>query len=159
MIDWIGSVAIRARTAQRLELDLTRATAISGLALCALGAWLVAGGMLWMIILGVMVLAGGGLLATLRRRLVFDREDGVLRIDQSVFGVRKRAAIPLFHLRAVVVAPRRRRLYVAYVERRVGPAIYLDEATAPTPLLELANAIADVADVRVVRLYDNDANA
>src|SRR5262245_64241356 len=92
----------------------------------------------------------GGLLGTLRRKLVFDRDDGLLRIEHCILGIRRRAAIPLFHLRAVVVAARRRGLYVAYVERRIGGTIHLDEARRPGPLLALAEAIADVAELRLV---------
>jgi hypothetical protein len=93
----------------------------------------------------------GILLATLRRRLIFDREDGLLRIEQRIFGIRRRAAIPLFHLRAVVVAARRG-MYVAFVERRIGGTIHLDEARHPPPLLALAEAISEVAELRLV--YD-----
>ena len=75
-------------------------------------------GVLWATIGGVIVIGIGGLLGTLRRKLVFDREDGLLRIEQRMLGIRRRAAIPLFHLRAVVVAARRGGIYVAYVERR-----------------------------------------
>jgi hypothetical protein len=101
---------------------------------------------------GVFVLAIGGLLGTLRRTLIFDRDDGWLRIEQRILGIRRRAEIPLFHLRAVVVAARRRGMYVAYVERRIGGTIHLDEARRPGPLLALAEAIADVAELRLV--YD-----
>jgi hypothetical protein len=150
MLDWLGSVAVRKRSPTRLELDLTRATAWTGWGLSAGGAWLVALGELWSIALGGLVLAAGLLLATLRRRLVFDRDEGLLRIEQRVLGVRRRAAIPLFHLRRVVVATRRRGLYVAYVERRVGGTIHLDEARKPVPLMALAEAISEVAELRLV---------
>jgi hypothetical protein len=92
----------------------------------------------------------GILLATLRRKLVFDREDGLLHSEQRILGVRRRAAIPLFHLRAVVVAARRGGMYVAYVERRLGGTIHLDEARRSAPLLALAEAIAEVAELRLV---------
>ena len=152
MLDWLGSVQIRTRSEARVELDLTRATAWTGWGLAAVGTWLVLLGALWATIGGVFVIGVGGLLGTLRRKLVFDREDGLLRIEQRVLGVRRRAAIPLFHLRAVVVAARRGGIYVAYVERRVGGTIHLDEARRPAPLLQLAEAIADVAELRLV--YD-----
>jgi hypothetical protein len=152
VLDWLGSVQIRKRTASRVELDLTRATAWTGWALAAGGVWLVMLGILWATIGGSFVVAAGGLLGTLKRKLIFDREDGLLRIEQRILGVRRRAAIPLFHLRAVVVAAKRRGLYVAYVERRVGGTIHLDEARRPAPLLALAEAIADVAELKLV--YD-----
>jgi hypothetical protein len=152
VLDWLGSVQIRTRSENRVELDLTRATAWTGWGLAAVGVWLVLLGALWALIGGVFLAAVGGLLGTLRRKLVFDREDGLLRIEQRVLGIRRRAAIPLFHLRAVVVAARRGGIYVAYVERRVGGTIHLDEARRPAPLLQLAEAIADVAELRLV--YD-----
>lgn len=150
MLDWLGSVAVRKRTPTRVELDLTRATAWTGWGFAAGGAWLIVLGALWSIVVGGFAFAAGVLLGTLRRRLVFDREDGLLRIEQRVLGVRRRAAIPLFHLRAVVVAARRGGIYVAYVERRVGGTIHLDEARRPTGLLALAEAISEVAELRVV---------
>jgi hypothetical protein len=149
MLDWLGSVAVRKRTPTRVELDLTRATAWTGWALAGGGAWLVVVGAVWSIILGGFAVAAGLLLGTLRRHLVFDREEGLLRVEQRVFGVRRRAAIPLFHLRAVVVAARAG-IYVAYVERRVGGTIHLDEARRPAGLLALAEAISEVAELRVV---------
>lgn len=152
MLDWLGSVQIRNRTQSRVELELTRATAWTGWGLSAAGLWLLTLGIVWAMIVGIIVLAAGGLLGTLRRTLIFDREDGLLRIEQRILGVRRKAAIPLFHLRAVVVSARRRGLYVAYVERRLGGTIHLDEARRPGPLLALAEAIADVAELRLV--YD-----
>lgn len=152
MLDWLGSVQIRKRTESRVELDLTRATAWTGWAMTAGGIWLLFLGLLSATIGGVLVIAMGGLLGTLRRKLVFDREDGLLHIEQRVFGIRRRAVVPLFHLRAVVVAARRGGIYVAYVERRIGGTIHLDEARRPAPLLALAEAISDVAELRLV--YD-----
>lgn len=149
MLDWLGSVAVRKRSASRVELDLTRATAWTGWALAGGGVWLCVIGALWSIIIGGFAIGCGVLLGTLRRHLVFDRDDGLLRIEQRVLGIRRRAAIPLFHLRAVVVAARRG-IYVAYVERRVGGTIHLDEARKPAGLLELAEAISEVAELRLV---------
>lgn len=150
MLDWLGSVAVRKRSGTRLELDLTRATAWTGWGLTGAGAWLVAFGALWSIVLGALAIGVGVLFGTLRRRLVFDRDEGLLHVEQRVLGIRRRAAIPLFHLRRVVVAMRRRGLYVAYVERRVGGTIHLDEARRPAPLMELAEAISEVAELRLV---------
>lgn len=152
MLDWLGSVQIRNKTEARVELELTRGTAWTGWALAGGGAWLVMLTSLWATIAGGIVITLGALLGTLQRRLVFDRADGLLRIEQRIFGIRRRAAIPLFHLRAVVVSARRPGFYVAYVERRVGGTIHLDEARRPAPLLALAEAIADVAELRLV--YD-----
>jgi len=152
VLDWLGSVQIRKRTAGRVELDLTRATAWTGYGLAAGGVWLLLLGVLYATIGGALLVALGGLLGTLRRKLVFDRADGLLHIEQRVLGIRRRAAIPLFHLRAVVVSARRGGIYVAYVERRMGGTIHLDEARRPGPLLALAEAISDVAELRLV--YD-----
>ncbi|HEU0037336.1 MAG TPA: hypothetical protein VFQ53_42290 [Kofleriaceae bacterium] len=152
MLDWLGSVAVRKRSATRVELDLTRATAWTGWGLTALGIWLVTIAAVWSIGAGALGIAAGVLLGTLRRKLVFDRDEGLLRIEQRVLGIRRRAAIPLFHLRAVVVSARRRGLFVAYVERRVGGTIHLDEARRSAPLLALCEAISEVAELRLV--YD-----
>jgi hypothetical protein len=152
VLDWLGSVQIRKRTDARVELDLTRATAWTGWALTVVGLRVLWIGPLWAVLAGLVVAGSGVLLATLQRKLVFDRDDGLLRSEQRVFGIRRRAAIPLFHLRAVVVSARRGGMYVAYVERRVGGTIHLDEARRPGPLLALAEAVADVAELRLV--YD-----
>lgn len=149
MLDWLGSVQIRTRSSSRVELDLTRATAWTGWGLCVLGGYLCTLGR-WAVLGGVVLLVLGILLATLRRKLVFDRDEGLLRSEQRIFGVRRRAAIPLFHLRAVVVAARRGGMYVAYVERRIGGTIHLDEARRSAPLLALAEAISEVAELRLV---------
>jgi len=152
VLDWLGSVQIRRRSASRVELDLTRATSWTGWGVATAGARLAWVGPIWALVAGGVLIGSGVLLGTLRRRLVFDREDGLLRSEQRIFGIRRRAAIPLFHLRAVVVAARRGGMYVAYVERRIGGTIHLDEARKPGPLLALAEAIADVAELRLV--YD-----
>src|SRR5687767_11149209 len=152
MLDWLGSVQIRTRTETRVELDLTRATAWTGWAMTIGGAYLITMKPLWATLIGAIAVFMGVLLGTLRRKLVFDREDGLLRSEQRVLGIRRRAAIPLFHLRAVVVAAKRGGIYVAYVERRVGGMIHLDEARRPAPLLALAEAISEVAELRLV--YD-----
>ncbi len=150
MLDWLGSVRVKRRSATRVELDLTRGTILTGWGIVAGGAWLITLRLAWSIALGALLLALGLLLGTLQRRLVFDREDGLLQSEQRVFGIRRRAAIPLFHLRAVVVAARRGGIYVAYVERRAGGTIHLDEARRSKPLLALAEAIAEVAELRLV---------
>lgn len=152
MLDWLGSVQIRHRTATRVELDLTRGTTWTGWALTGGGIWLFTLAPVWSTLLGVLLVGLGILFATLRRRLVFDRDEGLLRSEQRILGIRRRAAIPLFHLRAVVVSARRGGIHIAYVERRVGGTIHLDEARRPAPLLALAEAICEVAELRLV--YD-----
>lgn len=152
MLDWLGSVQIRKRSASRVELNLTRATGWTGWGVAGIGARIAWIGPMWALIAGGVMVASGALLGTLRRKLIFDREDGLLRVEQTILGIRRRAAIPLFHLRAVVVSARRGGMYVAYVERRIGGTIHLDEARKPGPLLALAEAVADVAELRLV--YD-----
>ena len=147
MLDWLGSVQIRTRTESRVELDLTRGTAWTGWGIAAVGGGLLWLGPLWATLLGIVALAVGVLLGTLRRRLVFDRDDGLLRSEQRILGIQRRSAIPLFHLRAVVVAARHG-MYIAYVERRLGDKIHLDEARKPAPLVALAKAISDVTELR-----------
>src|SRR6476469_8610243 len=99
MLDWLGSVRVRKRTASRVELDLTRGTGWTGWGLAALGLRLVTLAPVWAWILGAALITGGVLLGTLRRRLVFDRDDGLLHMEQRVLGIRRRAVVPLFHLR------------------------------------------------------------
>jgi len=152
VLDWLGSVQIRKRTETRVELDLTRATAWTGWGLVVAGVYVLSLRHLWAVLGGLVLFGLGILLATLQRKLVFDREDGLLRSEQRILGIRRSHAIPLFHLRAVVVVARRSGIYVAYVERRVGGTIHLDEARRPKPLLDLAEAISEVAELRLV--YD-----
>ena len=65
-----------------------------------------------------------------------------------MLGVTSRVEIPLFHLRAVVVLAQpggpRKSKYVAFVDRRVGEPIYLDEASRVARLMKIAEAIAAV---------------
>lgn len=155
MLDWLGSVRVRSRSATRVELELTRATSWTGWGAALVGVRTMLHGAWWTTALGGLITIVGVVLGTLRRRLVFDRDDGLLRTEQRVLGVGRRSAIPLFHLRAVVVAARLRGTggYTAFVERRAGGAIHLDEARRPGPLLALAGAIAEVSELRLV--YDN----
>lgn len=143
---------IRKRSPHRLEVVLTKATSVAGWALVCVGARLVLAGTLWISVAGLALMGTGGVLATLRRTMVFDREAGLFYSEQRLFGFRRRMALPLFHLRAVVVSARRRGNYVAFVERRSGGTIHLDEGHRPGELLSLAEAVADVAGLRLV--YD-----
>jgi hypothetical protein len=160
MFDGVGSLKLRSRSARRVELRLSKSTALVGWLLAivagalALNLWAIT----WMLaaVPGLLALAGV-MLATVRRELVFDRDDGLLRIEQRILGITSRATIPLFHLRSVVVVARTPRLggaprFVAYVERRVGGTIHLDESRRCATLLKLAEAIADAAELRLV--YD-----
>jgi hypothetical protein len=162
MLDWVGSLRIRERSTAKVVLSLSRTTQIAGVVLLVVGgviaarAWPVS---VWLAFLPGMVALLGVLLASLRRELVIDREAGVLRVDQRAFGVASRQVVPLFHLRAVVVVARPRAdlglglpsapRYIAYLDRRVGDAIFLDEARRCAGLLRMAEAIADVAELRL----------
>ncbi|HUH05426.1 MAG TPA: hypothetical protein VML75_25700 [Kofleriaceae bacterium] len=164
MFDWIGSLQVRESSARRVVLSLSKSTQVAGLLLFCVGAyatyltWPISE---WLALLPGLVAGLGLLLFTLRRSLVFDREAGVLRVDQRAFGLISRSVVPLFHLRAVVIVARNdskaeplqrmmsRRRYLAYVERRVGDAIYLDEAKRCAGLLKMAELIADVAELRL----------
>ncbi len=162
MLDWIGSLQVRERTSERVVLSLSPATMWAGVAIAlfgayiALAAWSISP---WFALPPLAAIGLGAVLSTLRRELCFDSAAGVLTIDQRTLGVGSRTVVPLFHLRAVVVlarpAPQLKRLlptasrFVAYVDRRVGGAIYLDEARRCAHLMNLAEAIAEVADLRL----------
>lgn len=162
MLDWIGSLQVRERTSERVALSLSPATRWAGVALAVLGGYLaaVAWSMSpWLALIPAAGIGLGGVLATLRRELVFDREAGTLRIEQRTLGLGSRSVVPLFHLRAVVVLARPSShlqpllptpsRFVAYVDRRVGGAIYLDEARRCAHLMRLAEAVAEVAELRL----------
>ena len=163
MFDWIGSLRLREHSEMRVELRLARGTRLVGLVLIAAGVYLGIEAMAvsqWLLILPGFVVALGVALASLRREMVFDRADGVLRIDQRTFGIPSRTVVPLFHLRAVVIVARpdssmgwfggiSRSKYVAFVDRRVGDAIYLDESRRCAGLMRMGEAIADVAELRL----------
>ena len=154
MLDWLGSVQIRKRTSTRVELDLTRATAWTGWGLAAGGVWLVdarprCGRRSSACIVLVASAVCSGRCAASSCSIA---RTACCASSSASSAIRRRAAIPLFHLRAVVVAARRGGIYVAYVERRIGGTIHLDEARRPAPLLALAEAIAEVAELRLV--YD-----
>jgi hypothetical protein len=166
-LDWIGSLRIRQRSSNRVELCLTRSTSIAGWAMASDAAALTAAATpvsLWLAAVPGVIAALGLVLGTLRRTLVFDRDDGLLRVEQQLIGITTRAAIPLFHLRAVVlaarVAPDHAALgprFVAYLDRRVGPSIHLDESRRAAQLKPLVEAIAEVTELRLV--YDISARA
>ncbi|MBP6841672.1 MAG: hypothetical protein KA190_30510, partial [Kofleriaceae bacterium] len=142
MLDGLGSLRLRRRDAHHVELTLSPLTGLLGGGVGLLGllvvAWLAP--LSWVLALVPGAVAAAGVAtATLRRRLVFDRDDGVLRVEQHVLGFASRATIPLFHLRAVVVKAHPGALgqprFVAYLERRVGQPIHLEESRRIAPLL------------------------
>jgi len=166
MLDWIGTLRVRARSARRVELSLSRSTSVAGWVLVGAAAAIGAACWRWAVpspvwILPSLVFALGTLLATVRRQLVFDRDDGVLSVEQRLLGIASRAVVPLFHLRAVVIAARPGAKigprFVAYIDRRIGSAIHLDEAQHCASLLTIAEAIAEVAELRLV--YDATTRA
>jgi hypothetical protein len=159
MLDWVGSLRIREQTPLRVVLSLSRATRFAGwLLLVAAGyaAWQAWPLSPWLAA-GPLMLVGIGLfLATMHRELVFDRSEGVLRIEQGAFGIPNRKVVPLFHLRAVVIVARSERggapvvkgsRYVAFIERRVGDTIYLDESRRCARLVKMAKAISEAAEL------------
>lgn len=157
----LGSLRIRRRSARRIELAISRATQAVGWVTSAAGAL----GGLWLLswsvaaaALAALVAIAGAVIATMRHDLCFDRDDGVLRIDQRVAGLPRHAVIPLFHLKAIVVKARPEgNGFVALVERRVGEPIVLDTGDHPGPLYKLAQAVSDAAGLRLV--YDATARA
>lgn len=166
MLDWIGTLRVRARTPRRVELCLTRSTTVAGWVLgagaAALGVLIGRGqwpAIAWALPVAITVVAA--LLATVRRTLVFDRDDGVLHVEQRLFGITSRAVVPMFHLRAVVIAARLGARvgprFIAYVDRRIGNPIHLDESQRCATLLPIAEAIAEVAELRLV--YDATTKA
>jgi hypothetical protein len=161
MLDWIGSLRVSERSKGRLVLALSRTTRWAGLGLAVLGAYLTARAWeinAWLALVPAAGVALGVLLTSLKRRMVFDREAGVLRLEQSALGMASQSVVPLFHLRAVVVVGHPANLgeggirgarYVAYLDRRVGEAIYLDEARRCARLLHMAELIAEIAELRL----------
>ncbi len=160
MFGLLGTLRVRTRSARRLELALTRSTHVVGwtITLGGLAASLaMARWSLWAALVPLTVAALGLLVATMRQHLVFDRDDGVLRIDQRLAGFPSHSVVPLFHLKAVVVRTRPRGDFIAVIERRVGDPIVLDTNQSAGPLYALAQAVADVAQLRLV--YDATAAA
>lgn len=157
----LGSLRIRRRSKGRIELAVSRATHMVGWVATAAGAlggaWLY-GFSLVATVLAALFALGGVIVATMRHDLCFDRDDGVLRIDQRVAGLPRHAVVPLFHLKAIVVKARANgRGFEALIERRVGDPILLDTDDHPGPLYKLAQAVSDVAGLRLV--YDATARA
>jgi hypothetical protein len=157
----LGSLRVRRRSARRIELTVSRATHAVGWLVSAAGAlggvWLAAHSLFAAVLAGGLAL-GGVVIATMRHDLCFDREDGVLRIDQRIAGVPRHAVVPLFHLKAIVVKARASgRGFEALIERRVGDPILLDTDDHPGPLYKLAQAVSDVAGLRLV--YDATVRA
>ncbi|WP_428264069.1 hypothetical protein [Haliangium sp.] len=162
MVDWLGSIRMRESSPRRVVLSLSKGTLVTGWGLVLAGAGLAYLGWsvsLWLVLGAVAVALMGALLGTLRRRLVFDRAAGVLETTQGAFGLYRHAIVPLFHLRAVVIVARRQpgavgallsnARYLAYVDRRVGEPVYLDEARRCADLLPMAEAIAELAELRL----------
>jgi hypothetical protein len=164
VLDWIGSLRIREASPLRVELGISRSTKVVGLVVLVLALY--AAYFLWPVSRWLAIAPGllavlGAVLATLERDIVFDRTAGVMQVQQRVFGLGGRSVVPLFHIRAVVIHARsangiHSRLplatnvrYIAHVERRVGGPIFLDESRHCAHLLRIAEAIAEVAEVRL----------
>lgn len=164
MLDWIGSLRIREASPLRVELGLSRSTRVVGLLILVAAIyalrwlWPVSA---WLALApGALVLLGAALVS-LERSIVFDRNAGVMEVQQRLFGLGSRTVVPLFHIRAVVIQARSGSggagalsmspgvRYVAHVERRVGGPVYLDESRRCARLLRMAEAISEVAEVRL----------
>ena len=162
MFDWIGSLQIQEHSPRRVVLSLSRGTHKVGWAAIAVGGCLA----LWLadfnlrialVPLGFSLF--GIMLIAWRRQFDFDSEAGVLRYRHQLLGIGKTQVIPLFHIRAIVVALRGANQvrgqsfvagdYVAYIEKRVGEPIYLDESRRCAELLAMAEAASEVADLRL----------
>ena len=158
MFEWLGALRVRSAKPARVERGLAPGTKIVGWIACAVGVvgvFAVIAASRWLAMLPGAIAAVGAMLASTRRSLIFDGNDGVLRVENSVFGLTSRSIIPLFHLRAVVVETLPSRnggepTYVAYVERRVGGRIRLDESSRVAPLLRVAEAISRATELRMV---------
>jgi hypothetical protein len=150
-VDWIGSLRVAERSAERVVLSLSRATRLAGWVVAAAGAVLVAPAYAvhpWLATVPGALALLGLTLATMDRRIVFDRAAGTVSQEQRVFGIASRVQVPMFHVRAVIVHAAARG-YVAFVDRRVGEPIYLDEARRVARLMKLAEAVAEVTGVRL----------
>src|SRR4051794_12311843 len=125
----LGSLRIRRRSARRIELSISRATHAVGWGASGAGAlaaaWLGTFSAAAAVFAALFCLAAL-VVATMRHDLCFDRDDGVLRIDQRLAGLPRHAVVPLFHLKSVVVkANGGGSGFVVLVERRVGEPIVL----------------------------------
>lgn len=162
MLDWIGSLRLRESSTTRVVLSLSHATQVTGAVLVVGGAYLAYAIWPlspWLLVIPAALCVFGLLLITLHRRLIFDREAGMLQMEQGVMGMRSRVGVPLFHLRAVVIMARgeagptlplvAQSRYLAYLDRRVGEVIYLDESRRCDDLRPMAEAIAEVAELRL----------
>lgn len=155
MLGQLGNLRVRTRSARHLELALTRTTHVVGwsAAIAGIAAAIPVGRLsMWAAIIPLTLGLLGLVVATMRQQLVFDRDDGVLRIEHRLVGIPSHSVVPLFHLKSVVVRSRPRGDFIAVVERRVGEPIVLDTGNSPGPLYALAQAVADVAQLRLV--YD-----
>ena len=159
MLADLGSMRVEAQSASRIELGMGRGSAVAGwvaTALAVVAAFVVVPFSRWLAGLACAAAGLGWFVASARHRLVFDKDDGVLRVERRVAGLATRTVVPLFHLRAVVVRSRGAgRGFVAVVERRNGSSIVIDTRERAAPLYELVRAIADVTDLRLV--YDTTA--
>ncbi len=152
MLDWLASVAVVRRTERRIELAITATTRWTGWAVALGSIGLIA--LIWPLMpmlaaVPALIAAVGVLLATTSRRMVFDRDDGLLRVEQRILGVRSRLAVPLFHLRSVVIASEASH-FVVSLERRAGGRIRVDDSRHLAHVVALGREICDVTGLRLV---------
>jgi len=164
MFDWLGSLELKEQAQTRAVFGLSKGTRTAGAVLFAVGFYFAARAFPvtpWLALVPALLSLLGLVLVTLRRRVVVDKEAGIMTVFQSAFGIGNEIKFPLFHLRAVVIVARPKRAsdalaflpgsarFVAYFDRRVGEVVFLDESARCANLLRMAELIADVAGVRL----------
>ena len=159
MFEWLGKLVVRVKKKRLVVVGVDPKTHWAGALLCLLSlpvALLCWGAWPPLVIFPSVFFFVGALALSFRRTLVFNQDDGVLRIEERILGLGTNIHVPLFHLRAVVVHPssespsfRPSYEYLARIDRRVGEPIHLETSKRSAPLLKLAEAISDIAEIRL----------
>jgi hypothetical protein len=150
----MSAMKINQQTDERLLLSESRWVAVAGL-LCgmllvvfAILMWIISPWISLAFALGGVTVAAA---ASSNRTLLFARDAGVLVQRHRVFGVPTQSVIPLFHIRAVVVAEANNGAgYRCFLDRRIGGDIELDTNASAAPLIAVAKAVAATANLRLV---------
>jgi hypothetical protein len=152
------------QSSERICLRQTRPTRSVGAIIAGAGAlaafWALAGDHSLLAAASCALVLLGVALLTLQREILIDRGTGIVEVRESILGWGREAVFPLFHLRAVVISARPpkagsgrgRGHYTVVLERTLGAPIYVDEDRHCAELLAMAQAIADVGELRLV--YD-----
>lgn len=161
MMNRLGGLRVSERSSEHILLQQTRPTHAVGALLVAVGAlslvWMWGWGPRILLLAPLLVAFLGVLMVTLEREIRVDRSAGTVEIRQSIFGMGRRSIVPLFHFRAVVISASpssdglkgRDGHYTVLLDRRVGTPIYVDEDRHCADLMTMAEAIADVAELRL----------